>query len=193
MNKNKWAKYQPLVWFVVTLLLGVLLLIIAEYWLDGRAREITIGVGVSFITAAIIGGVIELAFVTRLAQNVFEVAFGYILRKEISEEIKWIYGMTRLVTNYRHDIVIERCGNNPSMVFMHETISRTCKNIGNKDEPIEPSLGIQEWFHSERRSEITSYKLTHDGKEFSLENKKVKVGRPSKNKQSDYMGHLARN
>jgi predicted DNA binding protein len=41
-----------------------------------------------------------------------------------------------------------------------ETVKRTIKNISNKCQDIKPSLGIQEWFHSEGESQIISYQIT---------------------------------
>lgn len=187
MNKDKWARYQPRVWFIGILLFGVVLLFVAEYWLGGRAREITIGVGISFVTAAIIGGVIEIAFVSRIAREVFHIAFGYLLRPEIRKEITWIYEMDKLVTDYSHQFTIEK-HNKEGKVWVYETITRTVKNIGNKSQDVRPSLGIEEWFHAEGRSEIIDYQITFDsGETFSLKNRDIVIERPKKHKQANYI------
>ena len=190
MNNERWLiRHFPHIALGLAFVIGLVFLFGAGY-LKGLWREIVTGVGIAFITASIIGIALELAFVTRIAQNVFEVAFGYLLPKEIREETKWIYSMKLLVTDYKHDLEIKRCGNGSDKVFVYETMSRTYKNISNKKLPINPSLGIQEWFHSEARSEIMTYKLTHDCKEYSLEHKDIIIGRAKSQdspKQSNYI------
>ena len=187
MDKDSWSIWIPRIWFLGVLLLGIILILVGHNFLQDLGYEIVLGLGIALITAGIIGGIIEVSLFTKLVRNIFEIAFGYLLPKEISDEIRWIYGMTTLATNYHHDIVIEKCKDIPGKVFTYETISRTIKNIGNKDEEIKPSLGVQEWFHKEGYSEIISFKLTHNGKEYSLENGEAKVGRVSVGKQSNYI------
>jgi len=185
-NQSWIHRHFPHIALTIAFIIGLALLLWAGYLKD-LWHEVVKGVGIAFISASIIGIALELAFVTRIAKEVFDIAFGYLLPKEIREELKWIYGLKRLAVDYHHDLALERCKDNPSKVIVYETISRTFRNIGNKDEEIKPAFGIQEWFHPEGYSEIISYKLTHNDKEYSLENGGIKVGRPEKNKQSNYI------
>lgn len=189
MDKESWIHRRlPYIALGIAIIVGIALLLWAGYLKD-LWREIVAGLGISFITAGIIGAALELAFVTRIARNVFEVAFGYLLHPEIREEIKWIYEMDKLVTDYSHQFSFEQCDNDPNMVWVSETINRTVKNISNKSQSIEVGLGIQEWFHKEGRSQIISIKLTHeDGTELvSKEDLKITIERSQKTKQGNYI------
>lgn len=68
----------------ISTLIGIAFLFWASYLKD-LWRDIIMGIGISFITAGIIEGTLEFAFVSRIAKEVFYIAFGYLLRPEISE------------------------------------------------------------------------------------------------------------
>ncbi len=178
-DKNKLAKWYPVVCFVIVGFAGGILLGFKGFWNE---------LGFALIVAGVIGVVIELTFVTQLAKHVFEIAFGYLLRPEIANEVQWIYKLDRLVTDYSHEFTIEKCPENSGKVWIRETIIRTVKNIGDKNQDVKPSLGIQEWFHEEGRSEIIDYQITfEDGKAFSLKNGDIAVERPQKHNQGAYI------
>lgn len=95
--------------------------------------------------------------------------------------------MDRLVTDYSHKFKIEK-HDGTDKVWVYETICLAVKNIGNKEQDVKPSLGIQEWFHKEGRSEITDYQITFEsGETFSLKNGDIAVERPRKHKQANYI------
>jgi len=166
-DKNGWYKFLPIGIFVIAGLVGGILISVFS-------KDFLHELGFAFVVAAIIGIIIELTFVTQLARHIFEISFGYLLPKEIAGEVKWVYELSLLVEDYRHDFVITPHPQNANKVIMSEKYTHTVRNITNRKQEVFPQTGIQEWFHPEGDSQVTSFTVTHNKKTMSLTNKQIK-------------------
>ncbi len=131
-------------------------------------------VGFAFIVAAVIGVTIETTFTHRIAQNVFEVAFGYLLHPDLRNEVRWIYSIRCIASEYKHEYELSALPEDPNKLLVKETITRTVESLTEQEESYEPSLGIQEWFHVHRSSilsvtcSVGDKRLTLEGGDFDL-------------------------
>ncbi len=181
MDKDKWFRWMPYIAFLFVFLVGVLVVFAVSMWWDsGLWGQVFLGVGIALITAGIIGIIIELAFITKLAKHVFEVAFGYILPPELREEVKWVFGLERIAEESRHIFTITRHPTSKDKVIMNEEFTREVKNITNKSRQETFGIGIQEWFHPEGDSRIKSLTVTYGKKRWSIENEKVRLSKRGK-------------
>jgi hypothetical protein len=114
-------------------------------------------VSMAFAVSGLIGLSIEVFLRRQLIRNVFRVAIGYLLRDEIKEELRWIYGLKWLCISHVHNVTISRIANEPDLVVLHTTITRHIKNISDLDDDANVGLFVDEWHHNkEHRSKIIS-------------------------------------
>lgn len=175
---------------IVLLLIGIIFILFSYSRLNqSLPSKLTHDLGIAFVVAAILGTTVDQFMRQSLAEDAFKASVGYLLPEELRPELEWIYNTTLLATSHRHDLVIESCQDNPEVVIVHGTISRTIKNIGIQHIPITCDLGIPEWFRPEGRSRIVSYKMSSkdDNKELSLENHKVEIARHQDVKLGNYI------
>lgn len=143
---------------------GIILLFISDKWLDNLWYSTVTGLGIAFITAGIIGGILEVAFRHRIAHDVFEVAFGYILPKELKGEMEWIYGAHIVCTEHIQTCELKPIDNDTC--GLHVKVQRKFRNVGRSKEPLFLGVAIDEWFHKTGSSKILSFGYVAEGKRY---------------------------
>jgi hypothetical protein len=103
-----------------------------------------------------------------LARDVFKAAFGYLLPKEIRQEMDWLYGIKIICLEHYQSIEIKKINTDHSLVTIDVQYQRTFKNVSNSSEKVRLSLGIDEWCRNGHKSKIISfgYLKDHVRKEF---------------------------
>lgn len=125
---------------------------------------------VALIVAGIIGLTIEIAFATRLAGNVFEAAFGYVLPDELKEEVRWVYNLPFLAISHRHDYALQLTDSGE--ISFIEEMQREIKNVTGKPQVFKLDLGVHEW----KKGNIIKYYFKYEeivyelGNPFTAEN-----------------------
>ena len=108
------------VWLFSLFLVGMVLML----WEGGFLVPIRTTIGMALLTATVLGVSIDIGFRTRVTRDVFLVAFGYLLPKEIREEVRWIYGIDRLAVEYSHTFKITAHPTNDEKVLLTQIVRR---------------------------------------------------------------------
>jgi len=127
-------------------------------------------IGIALVTAFVIGAAIDLVLRTRISQDVFRAAFGYLFPAPIREEIHGIYELKLIAEEYEHEYEIMPLSVDPTKVVVRETITRVVKSLTGKEETFTPSLGIQEWFHADKPPTILSADCNLGNEHWGLSN-----------------------
>lgn len=165
------AKPYPLL--VIPLVLGVSLLLLLASGLLGSDtvwKRLLENIGIALVTAFVIGAAIDLVLRTRISQDVFRAAFGYLFPAPIREEIHGIYELKLIAEEYEHEYEIMPLSVDPTKVVVRETITRVVKSLTGKEETFTPSLGIQEWFHADKPPTILSADCNLGNEHWGLSN-----------------------
>ena len=112
-------------------------------------------IGSAFIVAFILGITIDWWMRKSIINDVFKATVGYMLPDELKPEMEWVYKQDVIAMKHNQKYRIKIFKNN--LVIIEVTINRTLRNISQRQVPIEPSLSIDEWFHSEKPSEILEF------------------------------------
>ena len=165
MRSNGKIFLLPLV--LLGVIIGILLIIIPSLaHLDGLWANIMEGLGIAFVTSAILGSTIEWFFRQRLLEDVFKASVGYILNDELKAEVGAIYNQQILCVKHTQEYNLLPVANNPDLVILHYKIQRDLKNIGNKDYSLEQVTSLFEWFHKELKSRVVELGCELKGKQY---------------------------
>jgi len=152
---------------LIFLLASLILLEWTKNLPDGFFTDLLEALAFAVLTASILGMLLDYGFRKRLAQDVFEVAFGYFLSPKIRDEIQWVFKLERLAENVSYAYRITQHPDNSDKVWVEEKVIKAIRNISNKTNTVPIGMGVQEWFHKEGHSEILdfSYNLGEAGNE----------------------------
>lgn len=119
------------------------------------------------VTAIVLGFTVDFVLKQDLVADAFEASVGYVLPDYLQEEMRWIYQQELVAEEYSHTLTIT--GFSEGRVVLNEQISKTLRNITNRTVTVRPEMGIQEWFHSDRRSKWIKFICKMGNQSFELD------------------------
>lgn len=119
-------------------------------------------VGKALLAATVIGTTLNWVFGQRLIENVFKASVGYLLPEYLRPEMQWIYGQTTVAENFFQEYELTPL--NGDLVLLSVSLRNTIQNVSNSVEKYRPALGIDEWFHGGRNSQILEFGYSHSTK-----------------------------
>lgn len=111
--------------------------------------------------ACIIGATIDLYLKRKLAEDVFEAAFGYALPNDLKEEMRAIYSNKVICKKHIQHVKLEKVGEDKVRITV--SLERELQNVTDNTENFSPKLGINDWFLAGYTSRILEVKYRIDG------------------------------
>lgn len=121
-----------------------------------------IELGSVLLGIGVIGIAVDIGFQSKLAKDVFQGAFGYLLHPALRGELRWIYEFDRIVTDYDHEIeVIPIQGS--EKVIVRETIRREIQPL---EKAIHMKLGggMPEYFEPDGSTRMNFCTISCEGR-----------------------------
>jgi hypothetical protein len=129
-------------WVLLFVLLLALLLLLPDYNIAPRYRGLIKDFGVGLVSAFVLGITLEVAFATRIAKDVFETAFGYLLPAKIRDETRWLTGLDRLESHSVHEYQLSKHSDTDKVIVL-ATVTREIECIGPPPAEVDVETGIQ--------------------------------------------------
>ena len=126
---------------------------------------------------------VEVAFQSQLARDVFQAAFGYLLHPVLRDELRGIYSIDTIVTDYRHDVKVTQVPDS-DLVTVRETITRIISPLSDKPVKMTFEGSFDDYQIGGIESRVVEEAFFQDGVEWSTSNGEIPGGYKRKNKDS---------
>ena len=156
-----WGRLPPWAIMLSSLAIGIVLIIIPEYFGHEWYYESIRDVGVALLVASILGFTIDRWFKSELQKDAFLAAMGRVLPTAFQEEVRRIVSFNLLAEQFMLFVALEPNGN---AVKVTTLIERTIKNTSSQREAVKNVVEIDDWGREEiGKSQIEECSMTIDG------------------------------
>jgi len=147
-------------------LIGVLLMIIAQFVEIKFWHGLIEHLGTAFFIASILGWTIDFWLKKQITEDVFSAAMGYELPDDLKREVRYVYGNRVICEDHVQTVSIDELDN--GYVRLTVGTERKLRNIGETSQYLDVSLGVDEWGVPGHPSEIIELAYEQSGKSHTI-------------------------
>ena len=161
MSDDSIPKSQFQLWMLLgaAFILGLSGAIFAPAFPYPWMQRISEDLGLSLITASILGITVDRALKIEIVRDVFNVAFRYVLPPELKEEIFTIINYRFICDRHLWHLEIEKL-DDANFVRVTSTLTRRLKNITAHAEKLRLYIHIDDWGYKNESSKVLECKVT---------------------------------
>lgn len=147
------------------LVLGLVLVLITDFYDFKYGKDVIHDIGLALTTAAILGFTIDRWLKADIVKDVFSASMGYMLPEELRNEIHWISGFKWMSERTICHVKLDYAEGEFKLTSM---IERDVKNITTNTEIFTGYVSIDEWGFEGHTSKIAEYEVIHGDKRLAL-------------------------